>query len=57
MLDPFVRQGIERGDRLVYIVDPAKSAEPVNRLRHLGYDAAPCSSSIAAKSTRGPTPI
>ena len=39
VLDPFVRQGIDLGDRLLYIVDPAKSAEPANRLRHLGYDA------------------
>ncbi|MCS5735247.1 MEDS domain-containing protein [Herbiconiux daphne] len=40
VLDPFVRQGVDRGDRLVYLVDPAESAGPVNRLRHLGYDAA-----------------
>lgn len=39
VLDPFVRQGLNFGDRLLYVVDPAKSAVPVNRLRHLGYDA------------------
>jgi hypothetical protein len=39
VLDPFIRQGIDRGDRLVYLVDPEQSAAPVNRLRHLGYDA------------------
>jgi hypothetical protein len=40
VLDPFISQGIDRGDRLLYLVDPAASAAPVNRLRHLGYDAA-----------------
>ncbi|MGD8167260.1 MEDS domain-containing protein [Herbiconiux sp. P16] len=39
VLDPFVRQGLDRGDRMLYLVDPAESAAPVNRLRHLGYDA------------------
>ena len=39
VLDPFIMQGIDRGDRLLYLVDPAASAAPVNRLRHLGYDA------------------
>ena len=39
VLDPFIRQGIDGGDRLLYLVDPAESAAPVNRLRHLGYDA------------------
>lgn len=39
VLDPFIRQGIDGGDRLVYLVDPDESAAPVNRLRHLGYDA------------------
>lgn len=40
VLDPFVSDGIDRGDRLLYLVDPSESAAPVNRLRHLGYDAA-----------------
>jgi len=39
ILDPFVRQGLAAGDRLLYLVDPGESAEPVNRLRQLGYDA------------------
>jgi hypothetical protein len=39
VLDPFIRQAIDGGDRMVYIVDPDESAAPVNRLRHLGYDA------------------
>ena len=39
VLDPFIRQGIDGGDKLLYLVDPAESAAPVNRLRHLGYDA------------------
>ena len=40
VLDPFIAQGLNRGDRLVYLVDPTDSAAPINRLRHLGYDAA-----------------
>ncbi|BDZ44628.1 MEDS domain-containing protein [Naasia aerilata] len=39
LFDPFVSDGVDRGDRLLYLVDPARSAGPVNRLRHLGYDA------------------
>jgi hypothetical protein len=39
VLDPFIRQGVEGGDRMLYLVDPAESAAPVNRLEHLGYDA------------------
>lgn len=39
ILDPFVRHGVEHGDRLVYLVDPAESAAPVRRLRQLGFDA------------------
>ena len=40
MLDPFVDQGVVAGDQLVYLVDPAEVAVPVNRLRHMGHDAA-----------------
>lgn len=40
VLDAFVRQGVEDGDRLLYLVDAAEAAAPVNRLRHLGFDAA-----------------
>jgi hypothetical protein len=40
VLDPFIRDGLESGDRMVYVVNPAESAAPVVRLRHLGYDAA-----------------
>jgi len=39
VFDPFVREGIDGGDRMVHLVDPATSADPVNRLRRLGYDA------------------
>src|SRR3954462_6713172 len=38
VLDPFVKQGIDGGDRLLYLVDPPTSAAPVNRIRQLGYD-------------------
>lgn len=40
VLDAFVRQGVDEGDRLLYLVDAAEAAAPVNRLRHLGFDAA-----------------
>ncbi|QAY72043.1 hypothetical protein ET445_00560 [Agromyces protaetiae] len=40
VLDAFAQQGLDGGDRLLYFVDPAESAAPVNRLRHLGYDSA-----------------
>lgn len=39
VIDPFVSQGLDSGDRLLYLVDPARTADPANRLRHLGYDA------------------
>ncbi|WP_127793087.1 MEDS domain-containing protein [Agromyces sp. LHK192] len=39
VFDPFIRETIDGGDRLLCIVAPADSAAPVNRLRHLGYDA------------------
>ncbi len=38
-LDPFVRDGIDGGDRMLYLVDPAEAAAPLSRLRRLGYDA------------------
>ena len=40
ILDPFIRQGADGGDRLLYLVDPSESAAPVNRLRRMGFDAA-----------------
>lgn len=39
ILDPFIVDAVEHGDRLVYLVDPAGAAVPVTRLRRLGYDA------------------
>jgi hypothetical protein len=39
VLDPFISQGIDRGDRLLYVVSPAETATPINRIRRLGYDA------------------
>ena len=39
VLDPFVRDGVEGGDRLVYLVDSATPAAPLAQLRRLGYDA------------------
>lgn len=40
ILDAFVRQGVQGGDRMLYLVDPAEAAAPVNRIRRLGFDAA-----------------
>lgn len=39
-LDPFVRDSVETGDRLLYLVDTAAPAQPFGRLRRLGYDPA-----------------
>ncbi|WP_431247368.1 MEDS domain-containing protein [Leifsonia xyli] len=38
VLDPFVQDGVDVGDRLLYLVDTAKPAAPLARLRRLGYD-------------------
>ena len=38
VLDPFVRDGVDRGDRLLYFVDTATPGAPRVRLRRLGYD-------------------
>jgi len=38
VLDPFVRDRVDQGDRLVYLVDSAAPAAPLARLRRLGYD-------------------
>lgn len=40
VLDPFVRDSVETGDRLLYLVDPSAPAQPFGRLRRLGYDPA-----------------
>lgn len=40
VLDPFVRDSVETGDRLLYLVDPSAPAQPFGRLRRLGYDSA-----------------
>jgi hypothetical protein len=37
VLDPFVKQGVDQGDRLLFLVDPARAAGPLTRLRHLGF--------------------
>jgi len=47
VLDPFLRQAVDAGDRLLFLVDQDRTAEPVLRLRHLGYDSA----SLLAKHT------
>lgn len=40
VLDPFVRDSVESGDRLLYLVDSGAPAQPFGRLRRLGYDPA-----------------
>ena len=56
VFDSFISQGIDGGDRLLYVVDPAESAAPVNRLRHSGMTPRSSSSTTGARCTRGPTP-
>lgn len=38
VLDPFVRDGVDAGDRLLYLVDTAAPGAPLRRLRRLGFD-------------------
>lgn len=38
VLDPFVREGVERGERLMYFVDPAERASLLSHHRHIGID-------------------
>lgn len=38
VLDPFLRDGVEARDRLLYFVDAAASGAPLRRLRRLGFD-------------------
>jgi len=38
ILDPFVSEGLARGEKMLYIVDPAERANLVRHLRHLGFD-------------------
>jgi hypothetical protein len=38
VLDPFVREGAARGDKLMYFVDSAERGNLVRHLRHIGLD-------------------
>ena len=38
ILDRFVSERLARGDKMLYIVDPAQRASLVRHLRHLGHD-------------------
>jgi hypothetical protein len=38
VLDPFVREGAARGDKLMYFVDSAERGNLVQHLRHIGLD-------------------
>ena len=38
ILDPFVSEGLARGERAIYLVDPAERANLVRHLRRLGLD-------------------
>lgn len=37
-LDPFILDGLQRGERIAYIVDPAERSESVRHFRQLGLD-------------------
>jgi hypothetical protein len=37
-VDPFVIEGLERGENVLFLVDPAERGERVNHLRRLGLD-------------------
>jgi len=38
LLDPFVLDGLQRGEKISYIVDPAERSESVRHFRQLGLD-------------------
>ncbi len=38
ILDPFVSEGVERGEKLAYLVDAGERANLVRHFRHLGLD-------------------
>ncbi len=38
LLDPFVLDGLQRGEKISYIVDPARRSESVRHFRKLGLD-------------------
>lgn len=40
VLDPFLAEGVDAGDRLLFLVDPKQAAAPVRRLRRLGFPTA-----------------
>jgi hypothetical protein len=46
VMAPFIREGLERGERAVHIVDPARRADYVRRLEEEGID-------VAAAEARG----
>jgi hypothetical protein len=46
VMAPFIREGLERGERAVHIVDPARRADYVRRLEDEGID-------VAAAEARG----
>jgi hypothetical protein len=38
VLDPFVTQGLEQGEKLLYLINAAERGNLVSHLRHLGFD-------------------
>jgi hypothetical protein len=38
ILDPFVSDGVARGEKLLYVIDPAERASLERHLRHVGLD-------------------
>ena len=53
-LVPFLKDGIEAGDRVISFVDPTEREERRNRLRHAGIDVeAARSGTVSSKFRRG----
>lgn len=38
VLDPFVNEGVSRGEKMLYLIDPDERAGWVHHFRHLGHD-------------------
>ena len=45
---PFIKEGLERGDKAIHIIDPARRADHLQRIASFGIFSQPCSSSSAA---------
>jgi hypothetical protein len=57
LLLPFVRDGLERGEKIVYTIDPERRAEQMERLAAGGIDAATLLRNGRLEYAPGPTHI